>query len=261
MTVAGAIIDLDGTVYRGGTLLPGADRAIDRLQNHGVETLFVSNNPTKPPDGYVTDLAEMGIDVDPGSVLTAGVVTLEYLERNHADDRIYLVGENALREQLAAFTLVTDPTAADVVLASIDRSFTYDRLREASRAFQGRDPAFVGTDPDRLIPVTEDELAPGSGAIIGSIAATVGRDPDPMLGKPSAETASAVADRLSADPADCVVVGDRLDTDIALGERLGTRTVLVRTGAHDETDIENHDATPDHVVDALGDLPAVLELA
>ncbi len=259
VTVSGAIIDLDGTVYRGGALLPGADRAIERLHDRGVETLFVSNNPTKPPERYASDLVEMGIDTDPGSVLTAGVVTREYLEANHADDRIFLVGEDAVRKQLAAFTIVADPTVADVVLASIDRSFTYDRLWKASRAFQGRDPAFIGTDPDRLIPINEDELAPGSGAIVGAIAATVGRDPDPMLGKPSAETASAVAHRLKADPADCVVVGDRLDTDIALGERLGTRTVLVRTGAHDEDDVGDHDVTPDHVVDALGDLPAVLE--
>lgn len=258
MTVAGAIIDLDGTVYRGETRLPGAARTIERLQARGVETLFVSNNPTKPPEGYATDLAELGIDVDPESILTAGVVTREYLEATHADDRIFLIGEDSLREQLAGLRLVEEPTAAEVVVASIDRAFTYDRLQEVTRAFTGRDPAFVGTDPDRLIPVSEDELAPGSGAIIGAIAATVGRDPDPMLGKPSAETAGAVADRLDADPADCVVVGDRLDTDVALGERLGARTVLVRTGAHTENDVPDHDATPDHVIDSLADLPPVL---
>jgi 4-nitrophenyl phosphatase len=258
VTVAGAIIDLDGTVYRGGALLPGANRAIERLRERGVETLFVSNNPTEPPEEYAADLAELGIDVDPASILTAGVVTREYLESTHAEDRIFLVGEDSLREQLAGLRLIEDPTAADVVVASIDRAFTYDRLHEASQAFVGRDPAFVGTDPDRLIPVSEDELTPGSGAIIGAVAATVGRDPDPMLGKPSTETAGAVADRLDADPADCVVVGDRLDTDVALGERLGARTVLVRTGAHAENDVADHDATPDHVVDSLGDLPAVL---
>jgi 4-nitrophenyl phosphatase len=261
VAVAGAIIDLDGTVYRGGTLLPGVDRTVERLRERGIETLFVSNNPTKPPGGYAADLAALGIDADPESILTAGVVTREYLEATHADDRIFLIGEDSLREQLAGLRLVDDPTTAGVVVASIDREFTYDRLHEVSRAFRGRDPAFVGTDPDRLIPVSEDELAPGSGAIVGAIAATVGRDPDPMLGKPSVETAGAVSDRLDADPADCVVVGDRLDTDIALGERLGARTVLVRTGAHDEDDIASHDATPDQVIDALGDLPAVLELA
>jgi 4-nitrophenyl phosphatase len=258
VTVAGAIIDLDGTVYRGGALLPGADRAIERLREDGIETRFVSNNPTKPPEGYAADLADLGIDVDAESILTAGVVTREYLAANHADDRIFLVGEDALRDQLAAFDLVADPTAAEVVVASIDRAFTYDRLREVTRAFTAGDPAFVGTDPDTLIPVSEDELAPGSGAIVGAIAATVGRDPDPMLGKPSTETARTVADRLEADPAECVVVGDRLDTDVALGERLGSRTVLVRTGAHDEADVGDYDVTPDHVIDALGDLPAVI---
>jgi 4-nitrophenyl phosphatase len=258
VTVAGAIIDLDGTVYRGGTRLPGADRAIERLRDRGIEILFVSNNPTKPPEGYAADLAAMGIDVDPESILTAGVVTREYLAATHADDRIFVVGEDALREQLVAFDLVADPAVADVVVASIDREFTYDRLREVTRAFATGDPTFVGTDPDPLIPVSEGELAPGSGAIVGAIAATVGRDPDPMLGKPSAETARAVERRLDADPGDCVVVGDRLDTDIALGKRLGARTALVRTGAHDGTDIGDGDPTPDRVIDSLGDLPDVL---
>jgi 4-nitrophenyl phosphatase len=175
VTVAGAIIDLDGTVYRGGTRLPGADRAIERLRDRGIEILFVSNNPTKPPEGYAADLAAMGIDVDPESILTAGVVTREYLAATHADDRIFVVGEDALREQLVAFDLVADPTVADVVVASIDREFTYDRLREVTRAFATGDPTFVGTDPDPLIPVSEGELAPGSGAIVGAIAATVGR--------------------------------------------------------------------------------------
>jgi 4-nitrophenyl phosphatase len=259
VTVAGAIIDLDGTVYRGGTLLPGADRAIGDLRERGIDTLFVSNNPTKPPEGYAADLAGMGIDAAPETILTAGVVTREYLAANHADDRLFLIGEDALREQLAAFTFTGDPARAEVVVASIDREFTYDRLWEVSRAFTAGDPAFVGTDPDRLIPVNEDGLAPGSGAIVGAIAATVGRDPDPMLGKPSPETARAVEDRLDADPGACVVVGDRLDTDVALGERLGARTVLVRTGAHDEDDIETGGPTPDHVIDALGDLPAMLD--
>ena len=258
MTFEGAIIDLDGTVYRGGTALPGATRAIDRLHDRGIEVLFVSNNPTKPPDGYASDLASVGIDAGPGSVLTAGVVTREYLAESHAEDRIFLVGEDGLREQLAGFALVDDPTAADVVVVSIDRAFTYDRLREAARAFRAGDPAFVGTDPDRLIPVSEDEFAPGSGAIIGAVAATVGRDPDPMLGKPSAETARAVTDRLDADPTDCVVVGDRLDTDIALGERAGMTTVLVRSGVTDEATLEASAVTPDHVLDHLGQIDRVI---
>ena len=258
MTVAGAIIDLDGTVYRGGRLLPGADRAIERLRERGIEPLFVSNNPTKPPKGYADDLDDLGVDADPGSILTSGVTTREYLRREHAGARVHLVGEDGLREQLSALALVADPADADVVVASIDRAFDYDRLREIARAFTGGDPAFVGTDPDRLIPVTEDEFAPGSGAIIGAIAATVGRDPDPMLGKPSGETARAVSERLDADPEACLVVGDRLDTDVALGERMDTRTVLVRTGAHDEDDFGDYDPTPDHVIDSLGGIEAVL---
>ncbi|MFB6296780.1 MAG: HAD-IIA family hydrolase [Halobacteriales archaeon] len=259
MTIAGAIIDLDGTVYRGESLLPGADRGIQALRAAGIETLFVSNNPTEPPETYAESLAGMGIDVDPKSILTSGVVTREYLERQHAGESVYVVGEDGLREQLSGRRLVEDPIGADVVVASVDREFTYDRLAEAARAFVAGDPAFVGTDPDRLIPADDDRLLPGSGAIVGAIAATVDRDPDPMLGKPSRETARAVLDRIDADSAACLVIGDRLDTDVALGERIGARTALVRTGIHGEADIEDYEATPDHVIDSLGEVGTLLD--
>jgi len=258
VTIRGAIIDLDGTVYRGEGLLPGADRGIETLRGAGVETLFVSNNPTEPPEAYAERLATMGIDVDPESILTSGVVTREYLRREHAGESIYVVGEDGLRDQLSGLDLVDDPTDAAVVVGSVDREFSYDRLAEAARAFVSGDPAFVGTDPDRLIPADGGRLLPGSGAIIGAIGAAVDRDPDPMLGKPSRETARAVLDRLEADPEDCLVVGDRLDTDIALGERIGARTALVGTGLHGEADIEDYDATPGRIIDSLGDLAAVL---
>jgi 4-nitrophenyl phosphatase len=101
---------------------------------------------------------------------------------------------------------------------------------------------------------TEGGLKPGSGAIVRAVAGVAERDPDAVLGKPSATTARLLADRLGVPPGDCLLVGDRLDTDVAMGERVGMTTVLVRTGVDGDAALADSDVRPDYVVDSLGDV-------
>jgi 4-nitrophenyl phosphatase len=108
-----------------------------------------------------------------------------------------------------------------------------------------------------VIPAAEGDL-PGSGAIINAVAGVVGRDPDVMLGNPSKPARRIVRERLGLPPGDCLVVGDRLDTDIALGERAGMTTALVRTGVTDDRDLERSGVRPDYVLDSLADVGSVL---
>jgi 4-nitrophenyl phosphatase len=116
--------------------------------------------------------------------------------------------------------------------------------------------AFVGTDPDMVIPAAEGDI-PGSGAVIHAIAGVAGRDPDIVLGKPSAPARELVLSTLGVDPRECLVVGDRLDTDIAFGVNAGMTTALVRTGVTDDADLATADIEPDYVLDSLADLGAV----
>ncbi|MFB6194553.1 MAG: HAD-IIA family hydrolase [Haloplanus sp.] len=258
MTYRGAILDVDGTVVRGDDPIPGAADGLDRLAAADLRRLFVSNNPTKRPPAYADRLRRAGFDVSPEEIVTAGTITTDYLAERHPDDALFVVGERALVEQLtdSGLTVVDDETRAETVVLSIDRSFDYDRLCAALRACSD-DVTLVGTDPDMVIPAAEGDV-PGSGAIINAVAGVVGRDPDVVLGKPSTPALRAVRDRLGVPPADCLVVGDRLDTDIELGERAGMTTVLVRTGVTDDDDLADSDVTPDFVLDSLGDIGAVL---
>ena len=258
MEIAGAVLDVDGTLVRGDDPIAGAPAGVERLHEAGIETRFVSNNPTKPPAAYVDRLGAAGYDVSAENVITAGSVTTAYLNEHHADDTLYCIGESGLVDQFtdAGLTTTTDTDEADALVVSIDREFGYDDMAAAMWALK-RDIPFIGTDPDVVIP-TPDRDQPGSGAVIRSIAAVTGREPDVVLGKPSQPAVEMVRARLGVPPASCLVVGDRLDTDIAFGERAGMTTVLVRSGIADEDAIAESESQPDHVVDHLGQIDRVL---
>ncbi|MGM0604494.1 MAG: HAD-IIA family hydrolase [Halobacteriota archaeon] len=261
MNYRAAIIDVDGTVVRGDEPIAGGADGLAAIDRAGVQRLFVSNNPTKLPEAYESRLSAAGYDVDRTEVLTAGTATTAYLRAEHPAAALFVVGESALERQFnaAGLTLTTEPTAADAFVASIDYGFEYDDLRDALVVLEDSAVPFVGTDPDVVIP-TSDGVVPGSGAIIGAIATVVGREPDVICGKPSEHTVQMAIDRLGdVHPRECLVVGDRLDTDIRLGERAGMTTVLVKTGVTDNGALDRSSIEPDYVLESIGEIDRVLD--
>lgn len=258
MEYEGIVLDLDGTVYRGDELIPGVADAVEALRARDIRPLFFSNNPTKSRDEYVDSLTELGVDAAVEEVLSAGTVTTRFLTAEHDGDAVFVVGSDGLKRQFraAGLRLVADATQADVLVASYDRQFSYGKLLAGYRAL-ANGATFYGTDPDMLIPAPEG-MVPGSGAILNAIGGVADTQPAKVLGKPSAEAQRAALDALDASGERCLVVGDRLDTDIALGRRAGMTTVLVRTGVTTDADLETSDVQPDHVIDSLSDIETVL---
>jgi 4-nitrophenyl phosphatase len=257
--VRGVILDVDGTVVRGDEPLAGARAGLDAIEAAGLRRLFVSNNPTKAPAAYESRFARAGFDVSADEVVTAATTTTAYLADRDDDARHYVVGEDGLRELLreAGLELVTDPTRATVLVASIDRDFDYDELCVAMRVLADDSVAFVGTDPDMVIPAADGDV-PGSGAVINAIAGVAGRDPDIVLGKPSRPATDLVLSRIGLPAERCLVVGDRLDTDVAMGAAAGMTTALVRTGVTDDAALAASEVDPDYVLDSLADLDGIL---
>ncbi|WP_135363217.1 HAD-IIA family hydrolase [Halosimplex halophilum] len=257
--IRGVVLDLDGTVYRGEGAIPGAAEAVAALRERGISVCFCSNNPTKTPAEYVDRLAGMGIDADESAVLPASTVTRDYLRDSHPGEPTYLLGSDSLADYLreSGQRLVDDPRAASVFVASWDERFDYGDMRDALAGIDD-DTAFLGTDPDRTIPAAEG-FVPGSGAIIGAVARTVGREPDRVLGKPAPETAEDALARLGVPAERCLVVGDRLDTDLRMGADHGMATALVLTGVSTRADAAGSAVDPDAVLDSLADLPALLD--
>lgn len=258
MDYEGAVLDLDGTVYRGDALLPGVAATVEGLRRAGIRVLFFSNNPTKSREAYAKRLSGLGVDAGPDDVLSAGTVTTRFLAENHADDAIFLIGSAGLQRQFeaASLDLVADATDADVLVVSWDREFGYGDMLAGYRALEAG-ATFYGTDQDLLIPTAEG-MVPGSGAIVNAVGGIVDRDPAAVLGKPSEHAQRAAFETLGVPAERCVVVGDRLNTDVELGERAGATTVLVRTGVSTDEDVAASPVRPDHVIDSLADLDAVV---
>jgi 4-nitrophenyl phosphatase len=259
MDVRGAIVDLDGTVYRGDAPIAGAAEALETLRERGLGLLFVTNNPTRSAEQYVERLAELGIEASADELLPAGAVTAEYLAERHSDAAVFVVGSAGLREQLhdQGVRPVTEPDGADVVVTSHTYGFDYEDLTEALWALDDADH-FYGTDPDLTYPDSDGRRYPGSGAITRAVAGVAQREPDLVLGKPSGVMVEQAVEALHCRPEECVVVGDGLDTDVAFGARAGMWTVLVLSGRTGRAAVDGAEPEPDHVVASLGEVPGLL---
>ncbi|WP_136603037.1 HAD-IIA family hydrolase [Salinigranum halophilum] len=255
---AGALVDMDGTLYRGDTPIDGAAEAIDTLREAGVEVQFLTNNPTRSPENYVEKLAGMGIEAAPENIVTAGVVTADYLVREHGDERVFVVGEPDLGDVLtdAGLAVTDDPDETEVVVLSLDTGLDHDLFVRTLRAITPETP-IVATNPDRTKPGT-DGILPSAGLVIGAVEGMTGRGPDVVAGKPSEVAARFALDRLGVPAERCLLVGDRLDTDIEMGERTGMTTVLVRTGVTDDATLAASAVEPDDVLDSIADIERVL---
>ncbi len=260
MHYQGVILDVDGTVLHGSEPIDGAKRGLAAVDTAGLSRVFVSNNPTAVPAAYEERFDAAGFSVGRDEVRTAGTLTTAYLAAEHSEDVLFVIGDDGVVEQLSAagLSLTTDPEAADTLVVSIDRDFSYESLCNAIVALADEETEFIGTDPDMLIP-HRGWNRPGTGAMLHAIEGVTGRSVDVVCGKPSEFAAEAALEHLDLPARDCLVVGDRLDTDIALGSNAGMMTALVLTGVTDAETLAASDIKPDFVLDSVGELGSVLD--
>ncbi|WP_253737544.1 HAD-IIA family hydrolase [Halohasta salina] len=253
-----AIIDLDGTVYRSQTVIPGAREGIELLRDAGVDIVFVTNSSTKTRETCQERLASLGIEASVDDILTSASVTATYVSREYPTATVSTIGSTALDQEFAHTDtkLTADPAEADVLVVGKDRSFDFQTLTHGLRAIESG-ATFIGTNEDRKVP-TDTGTIPGCGALLAAIGYAADRDPDQICGKPHDPMIEVSLDRLGTDPADCMVIGDNPETDIEMGRRAGLTTVLVLTGLVDRTDRRLEAEPADHVVDSLEALSSLL---
>jgi phosphoglycolate/pyridoxal phosphate phosphatase family enzyme len=224
------ILDLDGTIYLGDALLPGAAETVAALRAAGRRTIFLSNNPTKTREQYAAKLSHMGIPTPADDIVNSSFVMVQWLLREAPGARLFVVGEAPLIGELrtAGFQLNEQAGAIDVVVASFDRTFVYHKLQVAFDAIR-MGARLVATNGDRYCP-TPSGGEPDAAAVIAAIEACTGATCDPIVGKPSPIMVATIMDMLRLPPQRCLMVGDRLETDIRMGIAAGMDTCLVLTG-------------------------------
>lgn len=224
------LFDLDGTVYLGDQLLPTSAETIAALRAAGRRTFFLSNNPTKTRQQYAAKLTGMGIPTGVDDIVNSSFVLAQWLLDTAPRARLFVAGEEPLKHELraAGFELSERAGEIDIVVASFDRTFTYHKLQVAYDAIRAG-ARLVATNPDRFCP-TPAGGEPDAAAIIAAIEACTGAVCEPIVGKPSPIMISTVTSLLGLPPEQCMMVGDRLETDIKMGIDAGMATCLVLTG-------------------------------
>ncbi len=227
------IFDLDGTLYRGKSVLPGAVEAIQACRNLGMQIRFATNNSGVTQADIAEKLGSMGIVAEKDEVFTSAMVAGAYLRTSH-QLRAFVVGEPALGETLAEYGVGILPRGiedkADAVVVGICRLFDYAWMDEALQHLLAG-ATFIATNRDATYPLEGGRVQPGAGSIVASIAFASGREPV-IMGKPNRLMLDFILEQTPPDEA--VIVGDRLDTDIAWGKAAGCSTWLTLTGVTTE---------------------------
>ncbi len=248
------IFDLDGTVYLGNALLPGAGEAIAELRARGKRTVFLSNNPTHTRDAYAEKLTRLGLPTRANDIINSSFVLVNFLKRELPNARLFVCGEDALCRELraAGFVLTENANETDAVIASFDRTFTYRKLQIAFDAIRAG-ARFFATNGDRYCPVPGGG-EPDAAAIIAAIEACTNTRVEAIVGKPSRYMSDAILQLLQIPASQCIIIGDRLETDVLMGMNAGMANALTLTGATTREMLNASEIQPMFVVESLREL-------
>ena len=255
----GILADLDGTVNRGRLLITGADEIYRELSGRGIRWVFVSNGATRLSSDLAEKIGELGLEVTRDQVINSAAALIHVLAGDCSRERVMVVGEPRLIEgiQDAGIDVTDDPEATDIVVVAMDTGFAYEKLKRAHFALQ-RGAVFWATNLDASFPASSGFL-PGAGSIVASIATAAGREPDRVFGKPSPDMAELALNVLNLPAETCLMVGDRIESDIAFAKNAGLDSALVLTGASNREDLERYSYGPEYVFDSIVDIAALFD--
>jgi 4-nitrophenyl phosphatase len=246
------LVDIDGVLVRGSRSLEGAARGLRRLQERG-RTILLTNNSSRSRAQVAEELAARGFSVAADDVVSSAYVVSRHLSREHGAVSVWVVGEEGLKIELvlAGHRMSKRPEGAEWVVAGIDRNVNYETLSDALRALSSG-ARLVGTNRDPTFPAS-DGVLPGAGSILGALEG-MGFKPEAVVGKPSPIAFRAALELLDGNPTSVLMIGDRLETDIAGGARAGMDTALVFTGIADRAAAAGSAIRPTWTAESLADL-------
>lgn len=235
------VFDLDGVIYRGDEPQPHASDIVRELKHLNRKVYFFTNNATRSRDDYKTKLNGMNVPAELDDIMTSAHATALYLsERGTEGRRAYVVGEAGLIGELTSVGLeVVDDSSVgsiDYVVVGLDRNFTYDKLMHAQQAILGG-AQFIATNRDATFPIESGTVIPGGGAIVSAVQTASGIEPI-VIGKPATYALNKILEIAESTAEESVMIGDRLETDILLGNIVNMHTALVLTGVATMEDVK-----------------------
>ncbi len=250
-SIRGVIMDVDGVLWRGDEPIPGAAEFIAFLQSRNIPFALATNNSNKSPEDYQAKLTALKLgELSADQIVTSGKATASYMKQHYpAGTPVHVLGGDGLRllMQRAGMAL-TDEQPCTAVVVGIDFTLSYDKVRRANTLIRGG-ADFVGTNADATFPMP-DGPAPGAGSILALLATATGKKPV-VIGKPNAAMYQAALDVIGTTPEETLMVGDRIDTDIAGAQAFGMKGALVLTGVSTRQEAESSVQPPDIMLDNL----------
>jgi 4-nitrophenyl phosphatase len=247
------IIDMDGVLWRENAPIGDLPKIFARIRERGWKFVFATNNGTRTPEQYTEQLSGFGVEVDANQVITSALGAAERLAKKFpARGQVFVIGEDGIKVALQnqGFEIASIETAEDsiAVVMGIDRGINFDKMREATLLVR-RGVPFFATNPDKTFPTPRGEI-PGAGAWISVIVTATGVEPI-YAGKPFPFLMEMALERLGTSREQTLVVGDRLETDIAAGQAVGCPTALVLSGVSTRAQAKAWNPRPSHIIQDL----------
>jgi len=258
--IKAVVFDLDGVIYRGDTLIPGAKEAVLQLRKKGFRVYFLTNANTHSRKARAQKLIDLGIETNHTEVFTSSHGAAKYIESNYPVSKrnVFVISGYGVEEELLRHNArVVSWDKANIVVVGLDIHVNYEKLSQGFKAiYKGAD--FIATNCDATYPV-EDGLLPGAGAIVKFLEYSSGKKPI-TIGKPNHFIMDILLEETGLKKSEVIIVGDRLESDILLGKNTGIKTVLVLSGVTKKEDLKKlkKNEKPDYVIKDVSELNHLL---
>ena len=250
------LFDMDGTLYLGDEIFPGAIELMEDLPRLGKRYIYLTNNSSRAGTDYITRLQNFGFPCKEENVFTSGMATALFLNQNHPGKTVYLVGTRAFRRELESYGIPLTEENADIVVAGFDTELVYEKLNKACH-FLRRGSLFIAANPDWVCPMPHDEVLPDCVSICALLTASSGVKPT-YIGKPNRNMIDVISTMTGIPNEKICAVGDRLYTDIAVAQNAGSVSVLVMSGETTEEMVRAAERQPDYILADVRELHQVL---
>ncbi len=256
--VTGFMIDMDGTVYRGGEVIPGSVEFIDSLRAAGIPFVFLTNNSSNPRSYYHRKLKGMGFEVYESEIITSNIASIRYVSEMYPGSTLYPIASDPVKEELVAAGIHLTETDPDVVYLTFDKTIDYYKINNGYH-YLLKGAKLVATHPDELCP-TADSYDVDIGPFI-RLFESVSDCKAEVVGKPNKLMLEMAAMEMGVDVNGTVMVGDRMYTDMKMAVDANIRSILVLTGETSRGDLAKYDLKPTIVLDSVAQIPSSIGIS